>query len=129
VFIALHFIRGTATMAAVRAAGAQAAAEGVVAVFRGAPTGPWEALPDGAGLSGLRGRLRLVGVAPGDRPIAPFRVALGRTPASTDGVTPSPKGVGVSLAAAGGSSSTDLFVVAVTPCTLSVRDVVVTVNR
>jgi hypothetical protein len=127
VFVALHVARGSATLAAARV-GTGAPSEGVVEVWRGAPTGPWERLPDGAALTGLRGRLRLVGTAPGDHPIAPLRAAMGRMPTPADGVTPSPKGVTVTLTAGSGGTS-DLQLVALTPCTVSVRDAIVTVSR
>jgi hypothetical protein len=127
-FLALHFARGTATMAAVNASGVLP--EGVVEIWRGAPTGPWEALPDAAGLAGFRGRLRLTGTAPADRPIAPLRVAIGREPTKNDGVIPSPKGVPVELIAPAGAAGTvQLNIVSLTPCTVSVRDVIVTVSR
>jgi hypothetical protein len=124
-FIALLFIRGTATMAG---AHVSSDVEGAVDVWRGAPTGPWEQLPDAGGLSGFRGRLRVVGTAPGDRPIAPVRIALGRLPVSTDGVTPSPKGV-VFDRLADTTTTNQLDIVSLTPCTVTVRDVVVTVTR
>jgi hypothetical protein len=105
-------------------------AEGVVEIWRGAPTGPWEALPDAAGLQGFRGRLRLTGVARADHPIAPVRAAIAREPVKQDGVTPSPKGVPVELIAPVGAAGTvQLNIVSLTPCTVSVRDVVVTVSR
>ena len=127
-FVALHFARGTATMAAVQATGVLP--EGVVEIWRGAPTGPWEALPDAAGLRGFRGRLRLTGTAPGDRPIAALRAAIAREPTKNDGVTPSPKGVPVELIAPAGAAGTvQLNIVSLTPCTVSVRDVIVTVSR
>ena len=128
VFAALHFVRGSATMAAVEAG--SAAAEGVVEIWRGPPTGPWEALPDAAGLHGFRGRLRLTGTARTDNPIAPLRLAIAREPTSADGVTPSPKGVAAELIApAAVAGNVQLNVVSLTPCTVSVRDVVVTVSR
>ena len=127
-FVALHFARGSATMAAVETTGTPA--EGVVAIWRGAPTGPWEALPDAAGLQGFRGRLRLTGTARPDRPIAPLRVAIAREPTKNDGATPSPKGVPVEfIAPAGAAGTVQLNVVSLTPCTVSVRDVIVTVSR
>jgi hypothetical protein len=125
-FVALLFIRGTATMAA---AHVSSDVEGAVDVWRGAPTGPWEQLPDAGGLNGFRGRLRVVGTAPSDRPIAPVRIALGRLPVSIDGVTPSPKGVAFERLVDNTTTTNQLEIVSLTPCTVTVRDVVVTVTR
>jgi hypothetical protein len=125
-FIALLFIRGTATMAA---AHVSSDVEGAVGVWRGAPTGPWEQLPDAGGLSGFRGRLRVAGNAPGDRPIAPVRIALGRLPGTVDGLTPSPKGVVFERLADSATTTNELEIVSLTPCTVTVRDVVVNVTR
>ena len=125
VFVALHFVRGIASLAVANQTGG---AEGVVDVWRGPPTGPWEALPDGAGLSAFRGRLRLTGTASSDRPIAPVRAAVSHEPSASDGVTPSPEGVPVVLAVPP-QGTAELQIEALTPCTVSVRDVVVTVTR
>jgi hypothetical protein len=103
--------------------------EGAVDVWRGAPTGPWEQLPDAGGLNGFRGRLRLIGSAPGDRPIAPVRLALGRLPSSIDGVTPSPKGIAFERFTDGATTTNQLEIVSLTPCTVTVQGVVVTVTR
>jgi hypothetical protein len=133
VFVALHMVRGTATLAARRRLAEVGVADpdptdGIVAAWRGPPTGPWEAVPDSADLAGLRGRLRLTGTAPNDRPVAPLRMALGRLPSRADGVTPGPKGVPVQLTDAGPPGPAELRVVALTAGTISVRDVVVTVS-
>lgn len=142
-YVALHVVRGTATLPALRigapATGTAApshpsrpldtpATEGATTVWRGPPTGPWELVPDSADLRGLRGRLRVTGIAPNDRPVAPVRVALARVPARGDGVTPGPKGVPVQLTADVVGAPVLLHVVALTPCTLTLRDVVVTVS-
>lgn len=133
VFVALHMVRGTATVAAHRRLTAElalagAGVDGVVTAWRGPPTGPWEAVPDSADLAGLRGRLRLTGTAPNDRPVAPIQIALGRLPSRSDGVTPGPKGVPVQLSATGSSAAAQLRVVSLTAGTISLRDVVVTVS-
>ncbi|MCC6774176.1 MAG: hypothetical protein IT360_23525 [Gemmatimonadaceae bacterium] len=142
-YVALHVLRGTAALPALRlsasvtdtagtpvssSAPAAQATEGATPVWRGPPTGPWELVPDSADLRGLRGRLRVTGTAPNDRPIAPVRIALGRAPGRGDGVTPGPKGVPVQLAAGVAAAPVLLHVVALTPCTLTLRDVVVTVS-
>ncbi|MCC6928092.1 MAG: hypothetical protein IT359_03775 [Gemmatimonadaceae bacterium] len=138
VHAALHLLRGAATMAvavavpyvvpADRASGeAWPAVSDFALPFRGPPVGPWELIPAAPDLATFRGRLRLVGSAPSDRPIAPVRVALGRLPGAGDGVTPTAKGVAVQLTAASESTGT-LQLVALTPCTLTVRDVVLTVT-
>ncbi len=133
VFVALHMVRGTATLAARRQLAAlgevgDLAADGVVPAWRGPPTGPWELVPDSADLAGLRGRLRLTGTAPNDRPVAPLRMALGRLPGAGDGVTPGPKGVSVQLTESGPPGPAGLRLVALTAGTVSLRDVVVTVS-
>jgi len=133
VFVALHMVRGTATLAARRQLAAlgevgDLVADGVVPVWRGPPTGPWELVPDSADLAGLRGRLRLTGTAPNDRPVAPLRMALGRLPGAGDGVTPGPKGVSVQLTESGPPGPAGLRLVALTAGTVSLRDVVVTVS-
>jgi len=137
-YAALHLLRGAATMAvavdvpyvvpADRATGEEwPAASDFALPFRGPPVGPWELIPAAPDLATFRGRLRLMGAASNDRPIAPVRVALGRVPGAADGVTPSAKGVAVQLTAPSQSNGT-LQLVALTPCTLTVRDVVLTVT-
>ena len=117
-------------MAAGRAGLLLVATAGLAEAWRGPPSGPWEALPDGAGLRTLRGRLRLTGTAPSGAPIAPLRVALSAAPRASHGVTPSPKGVPVELTAgASAPANVEVRIAALTPCTVSVRDVVVTVSR
>jgi len=141
--VALHVVRGAATMA-VRSEAAftppppapdgtpsvDVRAESFALPFRGPPAGPWELIPASPDLAAFRGRLRLTGTAPNDRPIAPVRAALSRPPGSGDGVTPGPKGVPVQLAAPVSLASLvpSLQLVALTPCTLTVRDVVLTVT-
>lgn len=142
-YVALHVVRGTAALAAVRlgspssgtggeggpsVAQGQDPVEGATLVWRGPPTGPWEMVPDSADLRGLRGRVRVTGTAPNDRPIAPVRAALGRAPGRADGVTPGAKGVVVQRTATQAGAPVGLHVVALTPCTLTLRDVVVTVS-
>jgi hypothetical protein len=55
-------------------------------IRRGPPNGPWKAMPatlqDPLGLLDARARLRLVGHAPKDRPLAPLTLALAGQPAS-----------------------------------------------
>jgi hypothetical protein len=133
VFVALHMVRGTASLAASRQPQglqlvAPGATDGIVPAWRGPPTGPWEAVPDSADLAGLRGRLRLTGTAPNDRPVPPVRMALGRLPTRLDGVTPGPKGVPVQLTDGGPLRPAELRVVSLTPGTVTLRDVVVTVS-
>ncbi|HEX7333974.1 MAG TPA: hypothetical protein VF290_20890 [Pyrinomonadaceae bacterium] len=69
-------------------------------IRRGAPTGPWKPLPQafqvGAGLSALRGRIRLIGHAPKDSPLAPLVVSLGSN-VNTREVTPTAKGTAAEL--------------------------------
>jgi len=68
----------------------------------GAPTGPWKPMPTpfqtgGGPLTALRGRLRVVGVAPKDRPLASHTVALAGVSGEPIEVTPTPKGTLVTM--------------------------------
>ena len=64
---------------------------------------------------------------PTDRPLARGRGATARGRGQGDGITPGPKGVAVQLTG-GGVAPVALQLVALTPCTLTVRDVVLTVS-
>jgi len=102
------------------------------AVFFGPPDGPWQPLPGLADLSDLRGRLRLVGHAPSGQPIAPLEVGLAGLGARQP-VTPTPKGVTVTVGAAGSGIAVPppaaLEVLSLTAGTVTLRDVVVTATR
>jgi hypothetical protein len=104
-------------------------------VLFGPPDGPWQPLPGLAALSDLRGRVRLVGHAPSGQagqPIAPLEVGLPGLGARQP-VTPTPKGVTVTVGKAGSGSSVPppaaLEVVSLTAGTVTLRDVVVTATR
>ena len=69
-------------------------------IRRGAPTGPWKLLPapfqiGTTGLGAARGRIRVIGHAPKDAPLAPLVVSLGSREGSA--VTPTAKGVAARL--------------------------------
>ncbi len=103
-WMALVVARGELSWALAQAAPAGGLAEQVIR--RGPPTGPWRALPaplqDPAGLLDARARLRLVGLAPKDTPLAPLTLALaadaggsaagGSTANAAIEITPTPKG-------------------------------------
>ncbi len=66
-------------------------------IRRGAPTGPWKLLPkpfqvSTSALGSVRGRLRVVGNAPTDQPLAPLIVGVESSEQTLE-VTPSAKGV------------------------------------
>lgn len=71
-------------------------------LLRGPGNGPWRALPatllDGPGaLIGARGRIRMIGHAPKDAPIAPLDVALSAMTDTVVAVTPNVKGIAAAL--------------------------------
>jgi hypothetical protein len=113
-------------------------------IRRGPPTGPWQLLPRVVrDTPGVGGRLRLVGHAAKETPMAPLAVQVeGRTPLPAADpqavrVTPTPRGVPVEWAAggtlepraAGSARSIDLVVTSHVPGTVTLRDVVVTATR
>ena len=100
-WMALVVARGELSWALAQAAAADGLAEQVIR--RGPPNGPWRALPaplqNAAGVLDARGRLRLVGVAPKDAPLAPLTLALAADASGTAAtgsaaiaLTPTPKG-------------------------------------
>jgi len=63
----------------------------------GAPAGPWKPLPPpflapGSALAGSRGRVRVVGTAHKQNPLAPLLVSLSTSGAASTAVTPTAKG-------------------------------------
>src|SRR5262249_47037647 len=69
-FVAAVGSRGTVSWSLGSAADPSSAGR----VRRGAPTGPWELLPDDGPLASLRGRVRLVGHGSHDAPVAPLQI-------------------------------------------------------
>jgi hypothetical protein len=94
-WLALIVSRGEVGWSLAAAAGGQPAGDGVVR--HGPPNGPWKALPaplQGA-LLDARARLRLVGLAPKDTPLAPLRLQFAGQELA---LAPTPKGLAGSLA-------------------------------
>jgi hypothetical protein len=113
-------------------------------IRRGPPTGPWQLLPKVVrDTPGVGGRLRLVGHAAKETPLAPLVVdvegeaGLSAVAAREVRVTPTPRGAPVEWAAsppitpryAAGIKSIDLVVTSHVPGTVTLRDVVVTATR
>ncbi len=94
-WMALVVARGELSWALAQAAQAGGLAEQVIR--RGPPNGPWRALPaplqDPAGMLDVRARLRLVGLAPKDTPLAPLTLALAADAGAAVSLTPTAKGV------------------------------------
>lgn len=123
--------RGAATLAA---AEAPAGVVDLGEIRRGPPGGPWQALPlpltqapGSGGIIAARGRVRLVGLPPKAAPLAPVIVAL-QGGGGAEPVTPTAKGVAVSLEPAGQVAATtpvlELTALAPGNLTLSGIDVV-----
>ncbi len=95
-WMALVVARGELSWALAQAAAADGLAEQVIR--RGPPNGPWRALPaplqSASDVLDARARLRLVGVAPKDAPLAPLTLALAGAPIGSPAIafTPTPKG-------------------------------------
>jgi len=109
---------------------------------RGPTAGPWSRLPRLLGEeAGIGGRVRLVGRARKDKPIAPLSFSVvGPTRAVRDvGATPTAKGALVSIEAvagqaiaprvASGNKTVDLVVVSSVAATVAIRDVDVTGSK
>jgi hypothetical protein len=99
-------------------------------IRRGAPTGPWKPLPSpfqivGTSLGTTRGRIRVIGHAPKDAPLAPLIVNLGSRENVAVGVTPTAKGVAAKLTFPSPVSVTSpvLRVVSRIPGNVTLRDV------
>ena len=93
-------------------------------IRRGAPTGPWKLLPkpfqdSNSALGSVRGRLRVVGYAPKDRPVAPLIVGIG---SQTLEVTPTAKGVVSRLSFSPHMTSANLTVVSRVAGSVTLRD-------
>lgn len=117
---ALLVARGTLTWALARRADAPGCE-----LRRGAPNGPWRPLPPAftspAGVLDACGRVRRVGRAPKDQPLAPWWVSLdGETRRAP--VLATPKGASVLLLPASGGSAR-LSVLAHGPGNLGLRDI------
>ncbi len=107
-WMALVVARGELNWALAQAAPAGGPVDGLAqqVIRRGPPNGPWRALPaplqDPAGVLDARARLRLVGLAPKDTPLAPLTLALAAGAGAPSGsaaipLTPTPKGAPGSL--------------------------------
>jgi hypothetical protein len=97
----------------------------------GPPNGPWKRLPApfqaaGSPLRGLRGRVRVVGHAPGNAPVAPLILSLAQAPQATIEVTPSARDATVLLPAtalAAGVEQATLVVTSRVPGDITLRSV------
>src|SRR6266849_4356888 len=106
-------------------------------VFTGPPAGPWQPLPPLGELAALRGRVRVVGHAPRELPLAPILVAINGAGGSGSEITPVQKGVAVQLsetqaglpAAPDASHSVSLVITSRVAGSITLRDVVVTVAQ
>jgi hypothetical protein len=103
-------------------------------IRRGAPTGPWKELPSpfqnpASPLSSVRGRVRVIGHAPKDKPLAPLSISIGSSAQAIE-VTPSAKGAayGRSFVTPGVPSS-DLCVVSLVPGNVTLRDLDVVTTK
>src|SRR5204863_9681374 len=99
-------------------------------ILRGTPTGPWKPLPtafqsEETGLKVARCRIRMIGRAPKDTPVAPLIIGLALHSQGEELMTPSAKGVTSKLtfAPAVAVSSPLLQVISRVPGNLTVRDV------
>lgn len=96
-------------------------------IRRGAPTGPWKQLPSpfqnpASPLSSVRGRIRVIGHAPKDKPLAPLSINIGSSAQAID-VTPSAKGAAYRRSFfSPGVPSSDLCVVSLVPGNVTLRD-------
>ncbi len=141
-------LEGPAPWAALQVARGQAAWPlGLAAaspIRRGPPTGPWTELPRVVrDAPGVGGRLRVVGHAAKETPLAPLVVQVEGSAARpvpdprAVRVTPTPRGAGVEWSAspaitpksAAGAKSVDLLVTSHLPGTVTLRDVIVTATR
>src|SRR5229473_1897378 len=106
-------------------------------VFTGPPAGPWQPLPPLGELAALRGRVRVVGHAPRELPLAPILVEINGAGGSGSEITPVQKGVAVQLsetqaglpAAPDASHSVSLVITSRVAGSITLRDVVVTVAQ
>src|SRR6266851_3116675 len=106
-------------------------------VFTGPPAGPWQPLPPLGELAALRGRVRVVGHAPRELPLAPILVEINGSGGSRSEITPVQKGVAVQLletqaglpAAPDASHSVSLVITSRVAGSITLRDVVVTVAQ
>jgi hypothetical protein len=106
-------------------------------VFTGPPAGPWQPLPPLGELAALGGRVRVVGHAPRELPLAPILVEINGSGGSGSEITPVQKGVAVQLfeaqaglpAALDASHSVSLVITSRVAGSITLRDVVVTVAQ
>jgi len=125
---AILVTRGTMRLALARIPAGGDAIEGAGEVWLGPPAGPWQRLPAVGVLDGMRGRIRMVGKASHDQPVAPVRLALrGMTDDPTLAV-PTPKGVDATIhpsasLAVGGDGTATLDVVSLVAGAVTVRGV------
>jgi hypothetical protein len=111
-------------------------------IRRGAPTGPWKPLPEpfrnpASSLSLVRGRIRVIGHAPKDKPLAPLSFSI-ESPAENVphypyaqaiDVTPTAKGTAHRRSFSPGVNSPDLYVVSKIPGNVTLRDLDVVTNE
>ncbi len=92
-FAAILVTRGGVRLALARLPDGGGAVAGTGEVWLGPPAGPWQRLPAVSVLAGMRGRLRMVGKAGRDKPVAPVRLTLSGASGGEALVVPTPKGV------------------------------------
>jgi hypothetical protein len=120
--------RGTVRLALGRIPVGGGAVQGAGEVWLGPPAGPWQRLPAVGVLDRMRGRIRMVGKASRDKPVAPVRLALHDMTGDQTLVVPTPKGVDTTIPpsaslAVGTDGTATLDVVSLVAGTVTVRGV------
>ena len=131
-WVALLVSRGEVTWALGATAGPRDPINDHV-IRRGAPTGPWKRLPEpfqnpASTLSSVRGRIRVIGHAPKDKPLAPLSISIGSS-AQTIEVTPTAKGAAYRRSFSPSVHSSDLCVVSLVPGNVTLRDLDVVTTK
>jgi hypothetical protein len=125
---AILVTRGTVRMALARIPAGGGAVQGAGEVWLGPPAGPWQRLPAVGVLDGMRERIRMVGKASHDKPVAPVRLTLRGMTGDQALVVPTPKGVDATIhpsssLAVGGDGTATLDVVSLVGGAVTVRGV------
>jgi hypothetical protein len=130
---AVNVARGEVSWSLAQSSGSDALARNVLRI--GAPAGPWKPLPPpflapGSPLAGARGRLRAVGDAGKENPLAPLLVSLSTSSAAALGVTPGARGTAATLTFATpvAAAGAVLRVVSHLAGTVTLRDIDVITN-
>jgi hypothetical protein len=120
--------RGTVRLALGRIPAADAPVQGAGEVWLGPPAGPWQRLPAVGVLDRMRGRIRMVGTASRDKPVAPIRLTLHGASDGEVQVVPTPKGVAATIGppaglAVGADGTAGLDVVSLAGGAVTIRGV------